>query len=75
MSGLHVYFLCMSGSQKTSFFIFHIVNLKRNRTWFPENFHKWRKLARSPPRNGLDHRKGPANDFRVQALKILQFHA
>ncbi|ESA63421.1 hypothetical protein HMPREF1588_05134 [Escherichia coli 110957] len=40
MSGLHVYFLCMSGSQKTSFFIFHIVNLKRNRTWFPENFHK-----------------------------------
>ncbi|EGE2520207.1 hypothetical protein DRW31_25595 [Shigella dysenteriae] len=40
MSGLHVYFLCMPGSQKTCFYIFHIVNLKRNRTWFPENFHK-----------------------------------
>ncbi|AQZ87012.1 hypothetical protein EC780_18990 [Escherichia coli] len=40
MSGLHVCFLFMSGSQKTCFYIFHIVNLKRNRTWIPENFHK-----------------------------------
>ncbi|EFN6002566.1 hypothetical protein DUZ76_26155 [Escherichia coli] len=40
MSGLHVCFLFMSGSQKTCFYIFHIVNLQRNRTWIPENFHK-----------------------------------
>ncbi|OUP25325.1 hypothetical protein B5F26_28635 [Escherichia coli] len=40
MSGLYVYFLRMSGSRKTCFYIFYVVNLQRNRTWFPENFHK-----------------------------------
>ncbi|EGO6614227.1 hypothetical protein C9111_25065 [Escherichia coli] len=40
MSGSHAHFLRMSGSQKTCFYIFHIVNLQRNRTWIPENFHK-----------------------------------
>ncbi|EKI19620.1 hypothetical protein ECTW15901_2318, partial [Escherichia coli TW15901] len=40
MSGLHVRFLHMSGSRTACFYIFHIVNLQRNRTWIPENFHK-----------------------------------
>ncbi|HAH3662722.1 TPA: hypothetical protein GF119_25865, partial [Escherichia coli] len=40
MSGFSVYFLRMSGSWKACFYIFHMVNLQRNRTWIPENFHK-----------------------------------
>ncbi|TJT57210.1 hypothetical protein C9Y97_15640 [Escherichia coli] len=52
MSGFSVCFLRMSGSLKACFYIFHIVNLKRNRTWIPKNFHKQIKNARSPPRNG-----------------------
>ncbi|EFE7331366.1 hypothetical protein F9U57_23680 [Escherichia coli] len=40
MSGLYVHFLRMSGSRKARSYIFHVVNLQRNRTWFPENFHK-----------------------------------
>ncbi|EEY5249152.1 hypothetical protein F9U56_19080 [Escherichia coli] len=40
MSGFSVYFLRMPGSWKACFYIFHMVNLQRNRTWIPENFHK-----------------------------------
>nr|DAW84659.1 MAG TPA: hypothetical protein [Bacteriophage sp.] len=40
MSGFSVCFLRMSGSWKACFYIFHMVNLQRNRTWFPKNFHK-----------------------------------
>ncbi|EFE7100570.1 hypothetical protein GA416_26455 [Escherichia coli] len=40
MSGFSVYFLRISGSWKACFYIFHMVNLQRNRTWIPENFHK-----------------------------------
>ena len=36
----YVHFLRMSGSRKARSYIFHVVNLQRNRTWFPENFHK-----------------------------------
>ncbi|PRT58103.1 hypothetical protein C6086_26055 [Escherichia coli] len=39
MSGLYVHF-CACPVHGKPVLIFHVVNLQRNRTWFPENFHK-----------------------------------